>query len=445
MSTRCHESDSDSLVSGRLAVCALALVLMVLGCGREGDSDPAIFEPDPAADRPPVFEYAIFYYNALIQAAVLDVEAFDPDGEAVEITCRGDVSASGFHSLRAELPAVQTGEAQDLTVSCSASSGGRSTNRDLSLQIPVLRPIRTFAFIVTEMTDHRSRLTSGHIVLGLGDRDTVLRDEDGDGEIVFHHRQGIFDVSYRDERHDGSLQALRLADPRRAYGERLGITWSGDSMRVRLPDADVRLELFAARTDFDRRLYRRIMSSREEWPDHAGYCDSLPPGGTRRTPYRLDDVWIGIFDGPLPSPGEFREQNRDRIREAFAAIAILSLPEVRVRTGGFEGPIDWLDGPAIMIDSAVFEEPEEPMFPWLTWTYEDPWGCIRQQAATVANSFSLSADEALEVALMTTLGARGGDSEFPVMVLGGNPTDFARAAIAVHEALGPDPGLFRSP
>ncbi|HET6639930.1 MAG TPA: hypothetical protein VFH82_14230, partial [Gemmatimonadota bacterium] len=96
------------------------------------------------ADRPPVFERAIFYYDALIEAAVLDVEAFDPDGDAVEITCGGDVSASGFDSLRAELPAAQTGEAQDLAVSCSALSGGRSTNRDLRLQIPLLRPVRTF-------------------------------------------------------------------------------------------------------------------------------------------------------------------------------------------------------------------------------------------------------------------------------------------------------------
>jgi hypothetical protein len=418
---------------------------MVSGCGRGGNSVPDVFEPDPVADRPPVFERAIFYYDALIEAAVLDVEAFDPDGDAVEITCGGDVSASGFDSLRAELPAAQTGEAQDLAVSCSALSGGRSTNRDLRLQIPVLRPVRTFTFIIMEMTDHRSRLTGGHILLGIGERDTILLDEDGDGEIIFHHRQGIFDVSYRDERHDGSLQAVRLADPVRAYGERLGHTWSGDSMRVRLPDADVRLELFAAQTDFDRQLYRLIMSGSEEFSDHAGYCDSLPLGGTRRTPYRLDDVWIGDFDDPLPTPGGFRERNRDRLREAFASIATISLPEVRVRSGGFEGPIDWSDGPAILIDSAVFEKPEEPSFPWHTWTVPNPWGCIRLQAATVANSFSLSTDEALEVALMTTLGARGGNSEFPVMVSGGEPTDFARAAIAVHEALGPDPGLFRSP
>ncbi len=252
-------------------------------------------------------------------------------------------------------------------------------------------------------------------------------------------------MSYRDERHDGSLQSLRLADPGRAYGERLGITWSADRMRARLPDADLRLELFAARTDFDRDLYRRIMSSSEEWPDHAGYCDSLPPGGTRRTPYRLDDVWIGNFDGPLPQPGEFRDGNREEIRAAFTALATISLPEVRVRTGGFEGPIDGLVGPAMLIDSAVYEEPEQPMFPWYTWNFPDPWGCIGLQAATIANSFSLSADEALEVVLMTTLGARGGDAEFPVMVSGGKLTDFARAAIAVHEALGPDPGLFRSP
>ena len=443
MSAGCHESGPDTLVPGRLTVCALVLALIVSGCGREGDSGPDIFEPDPVADRPPVFERAIFYYDALIEAAVLDVSAFDPDGEAVEITCRGDVSASGFHSLRAELPAVQTGEAQDLAVSCSAFSGSRSATRDLSLQIPVLRPVRTYTFIVTEMTDHRSRLTSGHLVLGLGGRDTILRDEDDDGAIVFHHRQGIFDVSYRDEHHDGSLQTLRFADSIRAYGERLGITWLGESMRVRLPDADSRLELFAARTDFDRALYRRILSSSQGRIDHPGYCDSLPPGGTRRTPYEFQDVAIVFPGDPDPPPGPFRDLNRGRIREALKVLSTVSLPEVRVRTGGLETRVNWLEGPAIFIDNVDHWEHDDALFPWHTWTYEDPWGCIRQQGVDVSNVFPLSPDEALELALMTTLGARGGDSEFPAMVTGGTPTAFARAAIAVHEALGPDPGLFR--
>ncbi|HET7692764.1 MAG TPA: hypothetical protein VFM44_06735 [Gemmatimonadota bacterium] len=443
MSAGCHGSGPESLVSGRLTVCVLVLALVVFGCGREGDSGPDILEPDPVADRPPVFERAIFYYDALIEAAVLDVEASDPDGEAVEITCRGDLSASGFHSLRAELPAVQTGETQDLAVSCSALSGDRSTNRDLRLQIPVLRPVRTFTFIITEMTDHRSRLTGGHILLGIGERDTILLDEDADGEIVFHHRQGIFDVSYRDERHDGSLQAVRLAAPLRAYGERLGITWSVDPMRVRVPDADSRLELFAARTDFDRALYRRILSSSQGRIDHPGYCDSLPPGGTRRTPYEFQDVAIVFPDDPDPPPGPFRDLNRSRIREALNGLSAVSLPEVRVRTGGLETRVNWLEGPAIFIDNVDHWEHDDPLFPWHTWTYEDPWGCIRQQGVDVSNLFPLSPDEALELALMTTLGARGGDSEFPAMVAGGTPTALARAAVAVHEALGPDAGLFR--